>query len=189
MSNPGAEILKAEIEHQKWLAREAAKYKESGPVREILKALAGLAFIVFAFMMLAIAALADGRPLIINGELPANASGPAIAKYCTGGTGARAVAFLSKEFIADGPAYSACAWIVIAAPKGCYTPKAVLGFHGWHDPGTGAPMKVGTEWWLAQVSARIKGKLGNILTGKNLVKLAAADLDLLIPEKRCGAKS
>lgn len=89
-----------------------------------------------------------------------------------------------RPVVVDGPCLSACAFSAAINPRVCFTKRAVLGFHQFRDPGTGAPMPEATKWWLDQLPNQVRRRI-EPLPARELTFIKGAELRSLFRGKQC----
>lgn len=150
--------------------------------------------IIFLPLTLAASAAAAGQEREFSGVLNYDqlskhaARGEAVrVRYSPGGTGAAAMQMATiKKLVIDGPCHSACAWAFIQNNNACFTRRAVFGFHGAADPGTGRPMLAATNYWLSHVRASLRERISGVTESLRLVYVSASELARHYPERVCG---
>ena len=118
-------------------------------------------------------------------------------KQSPGGTGAAAMMLARvPHLVIDGTCNSACAWAFIRSEVSCFTPRAVFGFHGAHDPGTGKRLPAATNYWLDTVRPTLRVRLSRLKTSSAVIRVSARQMLTYYRDRACthsakgtGAKS
>ena len=114
-----------------------------------------------------------------------------------GGTGAAAMMLARvPHLVIDGTCNSACAWAFIRSEASCFTPRAVFGFHGAHDPGTGKRLPAATNYWLDTVRPTLRVRLSRLKMSSAVIRVSARQMLTYYRDRACthsakgtGAKS
>jgi hypothetical protein len=136
---------------------------------------------------------ATGREATFRGELNYEtlskhaAEGRAVrVTYSPGGAGAAGMQLAKvRRLVIDGPCHSACAWAFVQNENACFTRRAVFGFHGAADPGTGRPMPAATQYWLSHTRPSLRARIDGVTRSLALVYVTSAEMARHYPERAC----